>query len=881
MSRSGYTIRGRVVRMLALPVAAMLVLLTAVVAEEFSDYRLAARTERAVDLDLAVQALVHQVQTERGVTVGLLAGDERFRAQLLPARKRVDEQRAAVEDLVAAGGGLEEQVIEALGQMATLSGIREEADRGEAERAEVFDDFNELIDELGDVYFALDNAADARMRLGSEALTMLNAAIEVTAQQRAFLTGVLTAGGFRTGEFLRFVKLRADRDIALKEFEEYATPQEIATKDYLFGTAPASVATRYEQLSLRSGDGLRLRGDPREYWTALETVLADMANLAGSIGVSLQARAETLLDRANLRLAGLATITLICIGGAVYLATAAARSMARPLAELAKEANRLASERLPEAVRRAAADDGADPPDRVRVPGGATSEVVLVADAFSRVQETAYTLATEQARLRRTTAESLANLGRRNQNLLRRQLGFITRLEREESNPAGLANLFELDHLATRMRRNAESLLVLVGAASPRQWSSPLPLTDVIRAAVSEVEEYRRVSLRRLDEVMVAGSVVSGLAHMLAELIENGLAFSPPDLDVEIHGRVVEGGYLIAVCDQGVGMSKDDLDRSNQRLRGEGDFLTAPARFLGHYVVGRLAAGMGVQVELARSPVTGVTARVALPTAILADPPALTPPNSSATPRPPHAPAHLTRGPRPRAVEVDYVVVPDQPDTTPASPDPASLDRASRDHGSQDRAALAPATLDRASQDHGSQDRATQDRAALAPASQDHGSQDRATLDRAALDPAAMNRAALDPAAMAAAAFAEPSSAPLDHDGPGRVAVPGAHAVPSPRRPSAPPSPIAGFHAAIPAAGAIPAAVAGPEPPRTANGLRIRVPRAARAEPVLPVTQPDPSPLVADGPDAVRTRLTALRDGIRRGTGAPPPTTPPTFERLS
>jgi hypothetical protein len=275
--------------------------------------------------------------------------------------------------------------------------------------------------------------------------------------------------------------------------------------------------------------------------------------------------------------------------------------------------------RLPEAVRRAAAGDAAGPPDPVRLTRGASVEVHRVAEAFERVQETAYNLATEQARLRRTSSESLANLGRRNQNLLRRQLGFITRLEREESDPAGLANLFELDHLATRMRRNAESLLVLVGAAGPRQWSGRLPVTDVIRAAVSEVEDYRRVVLRRADDVMVQGWIASGLAHMLAELIENGLTFSPPDMEVEIHGRAVGAGYLIAICDQGVGMDDEEIQRANERLRGEGDFLVVPARFLGHYVVGRLAAELGVQVQLTSSPVTGVTARIHLPAAVLAD----------------------------------------------------------------------------------------------------------------------------------------------------------------------------------------------------------------------------------------------------------------------
>ncbi|MEU4425440.1 nitrate- and nitrite sensing domain-containing protein [Actinoplanes sp. NPDC024001] len=744
--RDAHTIRGRVVRMLALPVAAVLLLLSVVVAEELGDYRLAARTDRAITLDLAMQSLVQEVQTERGVTAGLLAGNQAFRTEVAPARERVDRQRQAVQDLLADGGDLDGQVTEALDRAAGLDSIREDADGEEADRAEVFADYNELIEELGEVYFALDNAADAQMRLGSEALTMLNAAKEVTARQRAFLNGVFSAGGFRSGEFLQFVQLRADRDIALKEFEEYATPTAIAAKNYLFSTGPAAQALHFEQVALGSGDGQALAIDPQAWWSTLTTVLDDMSQLAQHIGSTLKARAEVLRRQADLRLAGLAAIVLLCLGGAVYLATGAARSLANPLAGLAAEANRLAGERLPEAVRRAVAEDGGGPPDPLPVAAGASVEVRQLADALERVQATAYALATEQAQLRRAGAESLANLGRRNQNLLRRQLGFITRLEREESDPAGLANLFELDHLATRMRRNAESLLVLVGAASPRQWSGPMPLSDVIRAAVSEVEEYRRVSLRRLDEAMVAGSVVSGLAHLLAELIENGLVFSPPDLDVEIHGRSVEGGYLIAICDQGVGMSQADLDLANQRLRGEGDFLTAPARFLGHYVVGRLAAEMGIGVELGRSAVTGVTARVTLPAGILAEPPALTAAQGGGMPTTCPPP-----GARPQAVEVDYVVVTERP------------------------------------------------------------------------------------------------------------------AVPAPRRPlgsgateDAPPL----------------TAQTGAAAEHTTNGLRKRIPRARRPLPADAgpgAARPDPEVTVAGSPEAVRGRLTALRDGIRRGAAENPP----------
>lgn len=616
--RGGGPIRRRVIRTLTLPVVAVLLLLGVITIIQVDDYRTAAQSARAVTLVLAVQDLVQELQTERGLTAGLLGGNVGFKAELGPARQRVDDQRTAVERLVADGGDAQERVATAVRGLDGLAGVRAGTDAGGAGRAPTFDFYTGRIAALSNLDYGLDSSADPALRRGVAALEALGDVKESTAQERAFLNGVFSAGGFRGAEFLQFVTMKATKDAALAAFAQYATATQRTAGDYVLDTGAGRVATYFEQLALKAGDGRDLQVNPQTWWSALTTVLDDTLQLQQHVGSVIQARAQTLQDQATSRMGVLVGAVLLCFAGSVYLATVASRSISLPLATLADEANRLAGERLPDAVRKATAGVADEPPPRVRAPAGASDEVRLMADALDRVQATAYDLATEQATLRHSTTESLANLGRRNQNLLRRQLGFITSLEREESDPTGLANLFELDHLATRMRRNAESLLVLVGAASPRQWSHSSPIADVIRAAVSEVEEYRRVTLRRVDDAFVVGAVVSGVAHMLAELVENGLTFSPPDADVEIQGRLLNDGYLIAITDQGIGMSRADLEVANQRLRGEGDFITAPARFLGHYVVGRLAAEMGIDVQLAPSPVTGVTARIMLPTEVLA-----------------------------------------------------------------------------------------------------------------------------------------------------------------------------------------------------------------------------------------------------------------------
>ncbi|MEV6635032.1 nitrate- and nitrite sensing domain-containing protein [Actinoplanes sp. NPDC051470] len=676
-SRSGGTIRRRIVRTLALPVAAVLGLLGVITVIEVDGYRTAEASARAVTLVLSVQDLVQELQTERGLTAGLLGGNVGFKAELAPARQRVDDRRAAVEALVADGGDVEDRVSTAVRKLDGLAGVRAGTDTSAAGRGPTFTFYTDRIADLTNVDFGLDASTDTELRRGVAALQALSDAKEATAQERAFLNGVFSATGFGKGEFLQFVTMRASKDAALADFQRYATPTQLAAKDYVLSTGPAQTAAYFEQVALAAGGSSYLLVNPQSWWSALTTVLDDMLRLEQHVGSVIRARAADLQDRATQRMIVLGAVALACFAGSVYLAAVASRSIARPLATLADEANRLAGETLPVSVQRATAGDPGAAPHELVVPDGASDEVKSVVSALDRVQATAFALATEQASLRHSTTESLANLGRRNQNLLRRQLGFITRLEREESDPAGLANLFELDHLATRMRRNAESLLVLVGAASLRQWSEPLPIADVIRAAVSEVEEYRRVTLRRVDDTMIAGAVVSGVAHMLAELVENGLTFSPPDADVEIQGRRIGDSYLIAVTDQGIGMSAADMDLANQRLRGEGDFISAPARFLGHYVVGRLAIDMGLEVQLTPSPVTGVTARITLPSHLLAEGPAAVSPTPAplqaevSAPAPAPVPTSPAPAPQPVA-DVRPDLADTQVLTLPAAPEPST-----------------------------------------------------------------------------------------------------------------------------------------------------------------------------------------------------------------
>ena len=318
---------------------------------------------------------------------------------------------------------------------------------------------------------------------------------------------------------------------------------------------------------------------------------------------------------------------VVTFGAAVALTIIVSLSITRPLRSLTRQAKDMADRRLPDAVTEileTPLGDDVVVPSVTPVRVNTRDEVADVAEALNTVQDSALDLAVEQAVLRRNIADSFVNLGRRNQNLLGRQLDFITELESQEADPDTLSSLFRLDHLATRMRRNAESLLVLAGIEPPRQWAAPVRLADVIRAALGEVEDYQRVTVRGLSPATVLGSVAADLAHLLAELVENALVFSPPDRIVEIRGVLRPGdgpghpgGYSIAVVDAGLGMSGEDIASANRRLAGAESFTVAPSKYLGHYVAGNLAARHGIGVHLHSSPGSGVTATVDLPPHLL------------------------------------------------------------------------------------------------------------------------------------------------------------------------------------------------------------------------------------------------------------------------
>lgn len=321
-------------------------------------------------------------------------------------------------------------------------------------------------------------------------------------------------------------------------------------------------------------------------------------------------------------LGGIAAL-LVALLAAVLLA----RRITRPLDHLTEAADRLSTEQMPRLVewlRNPSEDEvafemGALAPIEVE----SNDEIGKLANAFNDVQRVAGEVAAEQAALlRKGIGEMFVNLARRNQALLDRQIDFIDELERGEEDPDQLENLYRLDHLATRMRRNAESLLVLAGAEPPRRRGRPAPLANVVRAALAEVEDFGRIDLLSFDEILVASNVAADLAHLLSELMENATNFSPPETRVEVVGhRTKADGYVVSVTDHGIGMSAEQLQEANESLAKPPLVGLALSRSLGFIVVGRLAGRHGISVRMMASPSGGVTAVVTVPPNLVTDTP--------------------------------------------------------------------------------------------------------------------------------------------------------------------------------------------------------------------------------------------------------------------
>ncbi|MGW7255973.1 sensor histidine kinase [Streptomyces sp. NPDC054834] len=381
-----------------------------------------------------------------------------------------------------------------------------------------------------------------------------------------------------------------------------------------------SALANLEDTSTTTRAGLAQKGITAENWWAVNTLkfnayrqiesnLADKAVNEAS-GIADDAKTSAIIT-------GVAVV--VALLAAFILAGMVARQMSRSMRQLRNAAFGIAEQRLPMLVDQLSRTDPGRVDTRVApIPITTRDEIGEVARAFDQVHREAVRLAAEQALLRGNINAIFTNLSRRNQSLIEGQLSLITDLENNEADPDQLENLFKLDHLATRMRRNGENLLVLAGEEPGRRWDQPVPLVDVLRAASSEVEQYERIELSGVPEAEIHGRAVTDLVHLLAELLENATTFSSPQTKVRVTAtRLPDGRIMIEIHDKGIGLTAEDFADINHKLANPPTVDAAISQRMGLFVVGRLSDRHGIRVQLRPSgEQAGTTSLVMLPDAI-------------------------------------------------------------------------------------------------------------------------------------------------------------------------------------------------------------------------------------------------------------------------
>ncbi|GAA0491188.1 nitrate- and nitrite sensing domain-containing protein [Streptomyces stramineus] len=564
--------------------------------------------------------MVRALQDERRQTLVLLADPRRADARdALHARQRATDgvrttflrvARGARDEMSAAAAARFDRIEKGLGG---LDGIRHKVEEGTLHRAGAFDAYSELV-EPHYAFIAGLGALKADVDKQGRALVGIARAREALSREDALLAGALAAGTMTREDLRAFSDRVAERRILYStNLSLLPTADQKIYEDYWRGTGTRELRIAEDSVILAGAGRAPHAVHPGKWRSAADAVLGDLARMGTEAGERYNERVrpeaiEILVKAAVAGVLGLAA--LVC---SYVISLRIGRGLVRDLRQLRKEAHEVSGVRLPGVLRRLAAGERIDlEAEAPRLDYG-PDELGQVGKALNTLQRAAVEAAVKQADVRRGVSDVFVNLARRSQVLLHRQLTLLDTMERRTEDTEELADLFRLDHLTTRMRRHAEGLVILSGASPARQWRKPIQLMDVVRAAAGEVEDYKRIEVRRLPRLAVQGPVVADLTHLLAELLENATVFSPPHTVVQVTGERVANGFTLEVHDRGLGMTAEAMLEANLRLAETPEFELSDTDRLGLFVVSRLAQRHGVRVTLQPSPYGGTTAVVLIP----------------------------------------------------------------------------------------------------------------------------------------------------------------------------------------------------------------------------------------------------------------------------
>ncbi|HEY1572823.1 MAG TPA: nitrate- and nitrite sensing domain-containing protein [Pseudonocardiaceae bacterium] len=583
-----------------------------------------ARTERLVQLRTDMMPLTTDLQTERALAVQKVGSKTPVNMPAYFALNgKVDKDASTVigqgrqllDPATELGVRFEGMVV----QLSGLGGLHQEALAKDADAVAVAGNYSDLIS----VVLAFDqalstNLGDPAVSGPATGLTDLEVAQEQVREQQVILTQTLIRGSLLTSDLTTVNGADVLLDDHVNDFQAVSTPTELATFEQSPITTSLAGVEGLGQVVLSNGEVQASLGLSAATWTAATNTAADqLAGLTKTIAADLRTTAASLHDDAANSAAIEAIILFAVLLVAGGIGVLIARNLLRMLGILRRTALEVAEHRLPDAVASINAGN-VDGLDIAPVPVHTNEELGQLARAFDAVHAQAVRSAVGQATLRANLRNIFINLSRRSQSLVERQLRLMEKLERNEEDPQQLANLFRLDHLATRMRRNNENLMVLSGDDPARRSGHPLPLADVLRAAVSEIEQYQRVVVRSTPQVDALGYASGDLVRLVAELLDNATSFSPPKTLVRIGGQLFsDGSVRIEIRDEGIGMAGAELAEANERLTTVDTEDVPMSRQMGLYVVGRLAKRHGVSVSLQRVHEGGLLAVVDVPSELV------------------------------------------------------------------------------------------------------------------------------------------------------------------------------------------------------------------------------------------------------------------------
>ncbi|MCG5438581.1 sensor histidine kinase, partial [Micromonospora foliorum] len=568
------------------------------------------------------EPLLQELQVERRLTQAYLSNPEATQRTALEAEQRKTAELAAdfadsVRDWqvdIAGSSALDTQLGLTIAQVNALEQTRAEVLDRKIDRIAAAEAYTGAIESIFQIYDVTGSLDDKQIAGEAAALIQLNRMKELISQEDALLSGLFGNGRMSGAEYARYVALvGSERFLGEETRVRLADADQRRYQRLVEGEAFTRLRAVQDSIIREGRPSTQLPIGAEQWRGTVEPVLAEVNDAVTAGGEGIVGRATGVAVMVVVRLVLATGLGLLAVIASVVVSITTARNLLRQLDRLREAAWQLADERLPRVVERLGRGEEVDVATEAPPLEFGTDEIGQVGKAFNAVQETALRTAVEQADLRRNVREVFLSLARRTQALVHRQLTLLDAMERREHDAEELEDLFRVDHLATRMRRNAENLIVLSGSTPGRAWRRNVPMVDVVRGAVAEVEDYTRVNVLPLGPVSLAGRAVGDVIHLLAELIENGLSFSPPHTTVEVRGQLVSNGFAIEIEDRGLGMSEEDLAAANHRIVDQSELNLANAARLGLYVVSRLTERHGVRVRLKESAYGGTTAVVLIP----------------------------------------------------------------------------------------------------------------------------------------------------------------------------------------------------------------------------------------------------------------------------